>query len=427
MQNSSTRRSSCKRLVEVTKRGSEQLVCLLHGPGGCGKTTVIDLVVAYSKEYCSYMEDYEFTSRTIVVTAMTGVAATLLLGETTHSALYLNQKKPIEPEQVFAWKETRLLIIDEISFASKEDFALIHQRLQILKQNLQAAYGGIHIIFAGDFRQLEPVGENKKPVYKENCPEFKDWTNCFIKLKGMHRFKDDPEHGKRILRFRDGEVQPKDIDHINKNQVTDETELPEDIRYATYFNRDRDSINAALFEERCKKIYKRDGNTDDTIMIFSDQLRKRIGSRTYVPYKNKKHFWENCGEDHCKPTSYQPRMDPVLRLYTGCRMMLPDNSDVAEGKANGTQAKFEKAVLKPGISPRKVMVEGVPVNSVFASEVDHVVLHHINDRIQPQTFSSETKRAQIQCPDFDTRSPASQGQAEGSTADDSISGANAGK
>lgn len=140
-----------KQLVEERKRQSEQLVCLLHGPGGRGKTAVIDLVLAYSKEYCSFMKDYELISRTIVVTAMTGVAATLLLGETTHSALYLNQKKSIEAEQVFVWKETRLLIIDEISFASKEDFVLIHQRLQILKQKLHAAYGGIHIVFAGTF------------------------------------------------------------------------------------------------------------------------------------------------------------------------------------------------------------------------------------------------------------------------------------
>ena len=81
------------------------------------------------------MDNYTFTPQTIVVTAMTGVAATLLLGETTHSALYMNQKEPIQAEQILVWKETRLLIIDEISFASREDFALIHQRLQILKQN----------------------------------------------------------------------------------------------------------------------------------------------------------------------------------------------------------------------------------------------------------------------------------------------------
>lgn len=79
-----------ERLVEQQKRGDDQLICLLHGPGGSGKTTVIDLVMEYAREYCDYMEDFQFTSRTIVITAMTGVAATILLGETTHSAVYLN-------------------------------------------------------------------------------------------------------------------------------------------------------------------------------------------------------------------------------------------------------------------------------------------------------------------------------------------------
>ena len=391
-----------KRLVEVSKRGS-QLVCLLHGPGGCGKTTVIDLVVAYSKEYCSYMDNFTFDARTIVVTAMTGVAATLLLGETTHRALYLNQRRPIDAEQICVWQGTRLLIIDEISFASKEDFSLIHRRMQTLKQKLDGVYGGLDIIFAGDFRQLEPVGKHKQPVYTENCPEFKDWTNCFIELKGMHRFKDDPQHGRRLLRFRDGTVTKEDIAHINKRVVKNDTELPDDIRYATYFNRDRDSINAALFEERCKDMYGRIGNTDDTIMIFSDKLRKKIGEKTFTKLKRRKHFWENCGEDHCKPGSFQPRMDPVLRLYTGCRVLLPENDDVSEGRANGTQAFFEKAVLKAGIRPRQVLVDGVPVNAVFASEVQHVVLNHANNRIQPQKFSIEPKlhrfKAQLLLPE----------------------------
>ena len=35
-------------LVEKEKRGSDQLICLLHGPGGCGKTTVIDLLMEYA-------------------------------------------------------------------------------------------------------------------------------------------------------------------------------------------------------------------------------------------------------------------------------------------------------------------------------------------------------------------------------------------
>jgi hypothetical protein len=77
-------------------------------------------VSEYAKEYCGFLEVMPFTSRTIVVTAMSGIAATLLLGETTHSALGLNQNE-IRREQVMdtAREETRLVIIDEISFASQ--------------------------------------------------------------------------------------------------------------------------------------------------------------------------------------------------------------------------------------------------------------------------------------------------------------------
>ena len=96
-------------------------------------------------------------------------------------------------------------------------------------------------------------------------------------------------------------------------------------------------------------------------------------------------------------------MDPVLRLYTGCRILLLENSDVKEGKANGTQARFQKAILKTGVAPRQVLVDGVPVNAVFASEVDHVVLNHINEHIQPQIFSLKPKEhrftAQILLPE----------------------------
>ena len=79
-------------------------------------------------------ENFAFTYRTIVVTALSGVAATLILGETTHSALYLNHKT-ITPEHIESWQTVRLLIIDEISFADKNDFDKIDNNLRNLKQN----------------------------------------------------------------------------------------------------------------------------------------------------------------------------------------------------------------------------------------------------------------------------------------------------
>ena len=102
------------------------------------------------------MEDYTFNSRTIVVTAMLGVAATLLLGETTHSAVYLNRRKRLEAEDIELWADTRLLVVDEISFASKQEFKKLHENLCTLKQQLHLPYGGLNIIFSGNFQQMEP-------------------------------------------------------------------------------------------------------------------------------------------------------------------------------------------------------------------------------------------------------------------------------
>ena len=381
-------------LAETSKRGSQQLICFLHGPGGSGKTTVVDLIMEYAREYCSNLPDFEFSSRTIVVTAMTGVAATILLGETLHSAAYLNQKREITPEQVDLWRHSRLLIIDEISFASKSEIVELHKKLRRLKQQLNLPYGGLHIVFAGDLRQLESVGIGKKPLYADHCPEFEDWINSYIELNGMHRFRDDLAWGEKLYKFRDGTVSEDDINNINDNiVVNDETVLPDNIRYATYFNADRDAINAALFETRCVCYYNTHGHTNDSIMIFSDGIEVQGSNKKYSDFKHKRYFWENCAEDDIKLPKGEGRMDPVLKLYKGCRVMMSTNVDVLKGQANGTQAVVEKIVLKPDTTVRMTMLEGaVQVASVTASDISCIVLKHVNDRISPALFSLKPKK-----------------------------------
>ena len=129
-------RKKLKFLAHHNTQENDQLICFLHGPGGSGKSAVINLVLLYCKNFCNYIwSDFQSNERVIVVTALTGVAATLLNGETTHSALYLNQKKDISREQIQFWSQTKMIIIDEISFAHKNDIVLINSKLAKLKQN----------------------------------------------------------------------------------------------------------------------------------------------------------------------------------------------------------------------------------------------------------------------------------------------------
>lgn len=177
----------------MEKIQSEQLICFLHGPGGSGKSTIISLLQCYSKEYHILLENESY-NRSIVITAMTGVAATIIGGETSHSALCLNQiKTRVDHDKVELWTNTKLVVIDEISFATNKIVKKMNEKLRLLK-NKQLPFGGIHVIFCGDLRQLEPIDGD--PLYKhhETKPsEFKNHINCYIELVGQHRFAEDPD------------------------------------------------------------------------------------------------------------------------------------------------------------------------------------------------------------------------------------------
>jgi hypothetical protein len=74
------RNTNKKQLLFLKGGNGNQLIMLLHGPGGSGKSRVISLVIDYAQEYCSIL-GHPYTIRTIVVTAMSGVAATLIHGK----------------------------------------------------------------------------------------------------------------------------------------------------------------------------------------------------------------------------------------------------------------------------------------------------------------------------------------------------------
>ena len=294
---------------------NEQLICYLHGPAGSGESTVIELVLLYAQEYCSYLP---ILPQYYCCYCHDWCCSYFNMWRKMHGALFLNQKCEIEPEQIELWVDTHLLIIVEISFVSKSDFQMMHKQLGKLK-------GGLNITFSGDFRQLEPDGSRKLPIYKDNCPYFIDWVNCYIELNGMHRFKKDVSWGKLLMRMQNGELTKEEVEFINTKVVTvfKSIHLPKDIRYVTYFNRDRDAIDMALFEECCARLRCHNVSTRHTLIILANKLAAKTLHGNYEPFHNQKIFWENCGEDDIKfPREHNGRMDPLLKLYKGCQLML---------------------------------------------------------------------------------------------------------
>ena len=134
---SRTRYIKLKRQLKLLggMRNERQLIMFLTGAGGSGKMEVINLVLAYAKGFCKEME-YVFDKCMIVVTAMSGVAAMIVKGETVHSAAKLNCSK-ITLDHQREWAGAQMIIVDEISFASSKDIMNLHETLGQLKQVIQ--------------------------------------------------------------------------------------------------------------------------------------------------------------------------------------------------------------------------------------------------------------------------------------------------
>jgi predicted ATPase len=137
--------------------GKDQLIMFLMGPAGAGKTTSIKLTQTFCEKF-SLACSIPFDQYSFYFTAYMGAAASEYGGITTLSAL---QIKPMSNDITEASESTRstlnnvkILIMDKISFMSVKDLQLISKRLQELFE-CATPFGGMSIIFSGDFRQLE--------------------------------------------------------------------------------------------------------------------------------------------------------------------------------------------------------------------------------------------------------------------------------
>ena len=166
----------------------------LTGPGGTGKTYLIGLI----KESLS----------NVAVTAMTGCAA-LLLGQgakTIHSWAGIGLGTgPFEQligrirmmkKAATAWRNTRTLIIDEISMMTPDILELLDKVGKRLR-NSSRPFGGLQVVFVGDFFQLPPVAKGVETAFAFQSPV---WLQTIQKTVALDRiFRQEDSAFQKIL------------------------------------------------------------------------------------------------------------------------------------------------------------------------------------------------------------------------------------
>jgi ATP-dependent DNA helicase PIF1 len=132
----------------------------LTGEPGSGKSHTVNTYVAYLRE-----QGIEAS-----VTASTGIAATHVDGMTIHSWCGIGIKESLtdwdldmiaqKEKVVRRVRNAHVLIIDEISMLSRETLAMVELVCRTLRGN-ERPFGGLQVIFVGDFFQLPPVVKKK--------------------------------------------------------------------------------------------------------------------------------------------------------------------------------------------------------------------------------------------------------------------------
>jgi hypothetical protein len=135
----------------------EPLRMYIRGPGGTGKSRVINALKSFFERP---NQGHRFR-----LASYTGVVAKNISGMTLHSALSLNQlakgnRGGSQRDLVAMWEGVDYLFIDEVSMIGCNLLLQISEALTTAKGDT-SVFGGINIIFAGDFAQLPPVGQNR--------------------------------------------------------------------------------------------------------------------------------------------------------------------------------------------------------------------------------------------------------------------------
>ena len=137
----------------------QEMRMFLTGGGGSGKTHVIkQQVLIYCKAFCQEC-NVPFHKRTITVTALTGVAAIALNGETLHKGCGINVDLSISKvwlysdQEIQMWKDCCLLIIDEISFATRGILQTLDRSLRLVRDEPKLKYGGVSVLYCGDVQK----------------------------------------------------------------------------------------------------------------------------------------------------------------------------------------------------------------------------------------------------------------------------------
>ena len=320
----------------------------ISGRAGSGKSVILKEIYKKCKE--------TLPNDSVYITSTTGISAYNIGGRTLHSWAGVVLPSYVRDPHKFLkscvkrilldfqkkkrWKNTKVLLIDEISMLGASYLELLNAIAKEIRNN-NLPFGGIKIVASGDFLQLPPVND----VF---CFESDVWSDLKFKnfnLQTEWRF-DDPTYANILKRARVGELNKVDLDLLKSRLVK---------------NFKMDDIFPTILYPRNEDVEKINKDKLDSIPIDAvifKSLDKVIDKETGVEVKSKIPD-EISNEFIC---------ETMVKLKVNAQVMLIANLDVSNGLTNGSRG-IVKEIKAEGVLVKFINGVEVMINS-YTFEID---------------------------------------------------------
>ncbi len=221
----------------------------LTGAAGAGKSYAL-------REYISYLKKHGVK---YAVTASTGIASTHIGGTTIHSWSGIGIKQRLHAYDIDAleekqnlykrWNETQVLIIDEVSMMHASFVDMLDKLAKSMRRS-DKPFGGIQVVFTGDFYQLPPIVKIGDQHESEGVFAFtsRAWREakpvvCYL----TEQFRQEDDKLSDILNaIRSGEVEEEHFEYLQ--EASHKKHIEDHIKLYTH-NENVDEINRLAFSK----------------------------------------------------------------------------------------------------------------------------------------------------------------------------------
>jgi len=187
----------------------------LTGPGGTGKSATTDVIVGALTA----------KGKRVAVTASTGVAAVARDGTTIHSFLGTGLGQTVRdvrhlvgsPQASKAAEritQYHVIVVDEVSMLHGDYITMMDYWLKHVRHNPKP-FGGMQVIFVGDFLQLPPVITEEEEIEKKYAFQSPSWVGVATHELTKSFRTDNEELVRHLNDLRYGTVTPETLDYFN--------------------------------------------------------------------------------------------------------------------------------------------------------------------------------------------------------------------